>query len=237
MCTATLAGDEKSKTAHGWYLGRRRDWDLDRTAFAERQKGTAVPSGASSSCSFVIMKMATVIIAVKGPIAGYRMQTPIEPAGEIFHRDGQESLNHRESQNGESRILPSAQTVLCLLCWRRFIFKNLCHLWVQKHIIFIQCFVFELNNTQIKQIKSTIYLPSNWYWPVGSTFRNNVVLSGATMSVCLAAAVAFDSENHQMANARFELWANVLQITPVLPKTQGFEPITERLTEKASFWH
>lgn len=75
---------------------------------------------------------------------------------------------------------------------------------MQKHIIFIQCFVFQLKNTQIKSLQkhniSAIKL----------AFQNNIVLSGATIDVCLAAAVAFDSENHQTANARFDLWPNVL---------------------------
>lgn len=39
---------------------------------------------------------AMAIIAGKGPIAGYLIPTPIEPAGDNFHWVGQESLNHKE---------------------------------------------------------------------------------------------------------------------------------------------
>lgn len=104
------------KTGHGRHLSHRRDSNLDGATLTERQKGAAVPSSASSSCSYAIMKMAMAIIAGKGPVAGYLIPTPIEPAGGNFHRVGQESLNRRESPDGENRLLPSAQTALCLLC-------------------------------------------------------------------------------------------------------------------------
>lgn len=70
------------------------------------------------------MKMAMAIIAGEGPIAGYLIPTPIEPAGENFHRVGQESPDHRERQDGEDKILPSAQTVLCLRYRLQLIVKN-----------------------------------------------------------------------------------------------------------------
>lgn len=231
--TATLGGAELSRTSHSRYLSHRRNGSLDGIAFTKRQR---CGSPLQSSVKLLLRNYENGIghncwqganCWLPHPNANWTCGWKFPPSRARvteLQRESQRLLTSRLAWNGreeENQILPSAQTVLCLFYWLQFIFKNLCHFWALKHDLFLSSilsfscishrYIVPLHSSHCK---GTIYLPSSWYWPVGTTVQNKLFYRGKQL-MCLSGCRC---GKNQTAHARSDLWVNVLKITRAILK-------------------